>query len=258
MLNGISLGIKTYYDAHKFIKANKLWIYVLLPGLINILLFFSTFTICWNYSDQLGEFILSFISFEDTSGALGIVGTVLKWFFWIFLRLIFLILYLFLYKYIVLIIMSPVLAILSEKTDKILTGNDTPFELKQFINDVLRGIVIAVRNLVIELTILIILFIFSYIPILGWISPILMLIVEFFFYGFSMIDYSNERKKLTVKESSKYIYNNKGLAIANGGIFYLLLLVPIVGLMIGPSYGVVAATIATNKCKYLPIEKKLI
>ncbi|HIN39859.1 MAG TPA: EI24 domain-containing protein, partial [Flavobacteriales bacterium] len=98
-------------------------------------------------------------------------------------------------------------------------------------------------------------FLFSYIPILGWISPVLMLIVEFFFYGFSMIDYSNERMKLSVKESTKYIYSNKGLAIANGGMFYLLLLIPVVGLLIAPSYGVVAATIATNVKKPSYIEK---
>lgn len=152
--------------------------------------------------------------------------------------------------------MSPVLAILSEKTDKILTGKETPFDLKQFISDVLRGIVIAIRNLTIELTILIALFLFSYIPILGWISPMLMLVVEFFFYGFSMIDYSNERMKLSVKESAKYINDNKGLAIANGGMFYLLLLIPVVGLMIAPSYGIVAATIATNMNRPSFIEKE--
>ena len=74
-----------------------------------------------------------------------------------------------------------------------------------------------------------------------------MFTIEFFFFGFSMIDYTNERKKMSVKESSSYIYKHKGLAIANGGIFYLMLLVPVVGLLVAPSYGVVAAAIAVHE-----------
>ena len=118
--------------------------------------------------------------------------------------------------------------------------------MKRFVSDVLRGVVLAIRNLVIEFTILFSLFLFSFIPILGWIAPFLMLVVEFFFFGFSMIDYSNERKKMSVSESTRFIFANKGLATANGGVFYALLLVPVLGLMIGPTYGVVAATLATH------------
>ena len=165
----------------------------------------------------------------------------------IFFRLLFLTFYLYLYKYVVLIVMSPVLALLSEKVDGILTNREFPFDMKRFINDVLRGVILALRNLAIEFCILFGLFLLSFIPVLGWIAPILMLIVEFFFFGFSMIDYSNERRRMSVSESTKFIMNNKGLAIANGGVFYALLLIPVVGIMIGPTYGVVAATLATHE-----------
>lgn len=247
MFKGFVLGLKSYFKAHEFIKEHKLWIYVVAPGIMNLVLFLTTFLIGWHYSDQLTIYFLDLFGMADSSDdAWGWLSAVLRWFFMIFFRLLFIVFYLYLYKYVVLIIMSPVLALLSEKVDGILTKNEYPFEWEQFLNNVLRGVVIAVRNLAIEFTILLALFILSFIPILGWITPFLMLVVEFFFFGFSMIDYSNERKGMSVRESTSFIYGNKGLAIANGGMFYALLLVPIIGLMVGPSYGVVAATLATH------------
>jgi CysZ protein len=64
-----------------------------------------------------------------------------------------------------------------------------------------------------------------------------------------MIDYSNERHRLRIGESVLFVRKSKGLAIANGMIFYLILLIPFVGLLFAPSYAVVAATIATEKIR---------
>jgi CysZ protein len=79
-----------------------------------------------------------------------------------------------------------------------------------------------------------------------------MLAVEFFFFGFSMIDYSNERRKMTTGESTKYVMANKSLAVANGGVFHFLLLIPVIGIMVGPTYGVVAATLASHETSPSP------
>ena len=145
--------------------------------------------------------------------------------------------------------MAPVIAILSEKTEELITGNSYPFNFKQFTQDVLRGILIALKNLAIEFIILLLLILFTNIPIIGWISPFLIFLVESYFFGFSMMDYCNERRKLTIKESASFIYQHKATAIVNGGVFSMLLLVPVIGLLIAPSYGVIAATISTIKLR---------
>ena len=152
--------------------------------------------------------------------------------------------------------MAPVMAYLSERVETIITGKKYAFNLQQFISDVIRGIALAIRNLLIEFIILFLLFILSNVPIIGWVSPILMLIVECYFFGFAVLDYSNERKRLNIRESTSLIYKHKGLAIGNGMAFYLSMLIPVIGLMIGPSYGVVAATIATNRNMPSSLEKK--
>ncbi|MBL4656821.1 MAG: EI24 domain-containing protein [Flavobacteriales bacterium] len=254
MFKGVTLGVNSYSKAHDFISKHKLWTYVIAPGVMNLLLFIATLFIGWHYSDELTVYFLEMFGMSDPSeDAWGWISSILRWFFMIFFRMLFLVFYLYLYKYVVLIIMSPVLALLSEKVDRIVTHNEYPFDWKVFINNVMRGVVIAVRNLAIEFCILFALFLLSFVPILGFITPFLMLGVEFFFFGFSMIDYSNERKNMSVSQSTTFIYANKGLAIAIGGVFYALLLVPIIGLMVGPSYGVVAATLATHEASDLPI-----
>lgn len=257
MLKGVTLGVKSYSKAHDFIKEHKLWAYVVAPGIMNLLLFVVTLLIGWHYSDELTAYFMDLFGMNNSSeDAMGWINSVLRWFFMIFFRLLFLVFYLYLYKYVILIIMSPVLALLSEKVDQIISKNEYPFILKQFINNVLRGIVIAVRNLAIEFCVLFALFLLSFIPILNFFTPFLMLGVEFFFFGFSMIDYSNERKNMSVKESSTYIYENKGLATSLGGVFYALLFIPVIGLMIGPSYGVVAATLATHDDHFITTQNQ--
>ena len=248
MFKDLITGAKTYMDAHVLIRDNKLLGFVLIPGIINLIIFSVTIIIGWEYADRITNAMLELIGWGNSDDPdLGMLNSIIQLFFMILFRLIFIVFYLYIYKYIVLIIMSPVMAVLADKANEILTGEKSVFVIKQFISDVLRGIVIAVRNLFVEMAILFALFLFTAIPVIGWISPVLMFTVEFFFYGFSMIDYTNERKGMSVKESSSYIYKHKGLAIANGGMFYLMLIVPIVGLLVAPSYGVVAAAIAAHE-----------
>jgi CysZ protein len=71
-----------------------------------------------------------------------------------------------------------------------------------------------------------------------------MLFVECYYYGFSMLDYSFERHKLSPSESIEYITKHKGLAIGNGIMFYFMHLLPFVGWILAPAYAVVAATIS--------------
>lgn len=145
--------------------------------------------------------------------------------------------------------MSPILALLSEKTEQLITGNKYPFSLKQLIKDILRGISIVLRNTVIELFYLISFFFIGFIPVIGLFTPLVMFVISMYFYGFSMIDYNSERYRLSVTQSVQFVRKNKGFAIANGMIFYALLLIPVLGLLIAPTYAVVAASIGFDRIR---------
>lgn len=154
-----------------------------------------------------------------------------------------------LFKYIWLIIGSPVFAYLSEKTESIIEGRDFPFSLKQLSNDIARGIRISLRNAFWQTIYSIFIAIGSLLPVIGWVTPIIGLFVECYYYGFSMLDYSMERHKRSVGESIYFISQHKGLAIGNGMVFYLMHLVPIVGWIFAPAYAVVAATLSLQRYK---------
>lgn len=245
MLKEIIISIQSYFNAHQFIVKHKLWKWILVPGLVYTILFLGGMYLFWTSSNTAIEFILlksgakvwldkmhdSWISFFF------IVGQII-------LRLVLLLFYFSLFKFLFLIVGSPLFAYLSEKTESILEGKDFPLSLSQLFKDMARGIKIALRNLLWQTVYVFTILILSFIPIFGWIAPLVALLIECYYFGFSMLDYSSERNKLSSAQSIDFISRHKGLAIGNGLIFYLMHLIPILGWLLAPSYAVIAATIS--------------
>ena len=165
------------------------------------------------------------------------------------LRIVLVFFYFSLFKYLFLIIGSPVFAYLSEKTESILEGKDFPFDMKQLMKDVVRGVRLALRNTLWQTVYVVSLLLLSLLPLAGWITPVIALFVECYYYGSSMLDYSLERHKLTYAQSINYIGRHKGLAIGNGLMFYLMHGFIIVGWVLAPAYAVVAATLSLHQVK---------
>ena len=123
-------------------------------------------------------------------------------------------------------------------------GKEYPFSWKQLMKDMGRGIRLAFRNGLWQTVYSVFLIICSFIPVVGWITPVIAVFIECYYYGFSMLDYSCERHKLSPSASIEFIGKHRGLAIGNGGVFYLMHFLPVVGWVLAPAYAVVAATIS--------------
>lgn len=243
MFRQISNGISSYVAAHRFIAKHRMWSYLLLPGLINLILIALTIWFAFAVGDALSAWIMSTMPELEDGFWQGTLSFIMSF----IVRIILFFIYALIYKNVVLIFMSPVMALLSEKVEQLATGKEYPFKMKQFVKDVWRGVRIALKNLIIELTIIVCLMLMTFIPILGWVAPFFIFIIQSYFYGYSMMDYTNERKKWTMRESSAYIYKNKWLAMTNGAVFYCILIIPFVGWIFAPCYGVIAATLAMLK-----------
>ena len=117
------------------------------------------------------------------------------------------------------------------------------------MKDIWRGTRLSLRNALWQTVYVITLLILSLIPVVGWIAPMIALFVECYYYGFSMLDYSCERNKLSPAESIHFIGRHKGLAIGNGLMFYLMHALILVGWVLAPAYAVIAATLSLHKIK---------
>lgn len=207
-------GLRAYYKAIKFIIQHKLYWYFIAPAILMIIIYKIGALIKNHYippkAEDMNELVwyLIYLMVEIS------VAVLLMKFA----------------KYLVVIILSPMLSHLSMKTEKILTGNVYPFNFRQLVHDVKRAMRIVVRNLMWEYFFFVVILTVSF---LGWEDPrsspvfYLTFIIGFFYYGFAFLDYINERRRLDVEESIIFVRKNRGLAIAIGCIYSLLILVPV-------------------------------
>lgn len=245
MLKELVIAIQAYFRAHQFIRRHKLWKWILIPGLIYAVLFSFGMYLFWSTTGEFMDWLFNVVGIKRWLDAMNnsflnflfIFGTII-------FQLILMFFYFSLFKYLFLIAGSPVFAYLSEKVESIIEGNEYPVTLSQLTSDILRGIRLALRNTLWQTVYTLSILLLSLLPVVGWVSPLIAYLVECYYYGFSMLDYSAERHKLTPQQSIAFISSKKGLAIGNGMVFYLMHLVPVVGWVLAPAYAVIAATLS--------------
>ena len=245
MLKEIITAIQSYYRAHQFISSHRLWKWIMIPGILYMILFTVGMYFFWSSSGSAITYLSEMIGIErwlqqQRSGLLSFVFMMSR----IMVQLLLLFFYFSLFKYLWLIIGSPVFAYLSEKTESLLAGTEYPFSWSQLLKDMFRGIKLALRNALWQTVYTVSILLLSFVPVVGWVMPVVSLFVECYYYGFSMLDYSCERHKLSPAQSVTFISKRKGLAIGNGLVFYLMHFIPIIGWVLAPAYAVVAATIS--------------
>ncbi len=244
MLKEIIIALQAYYRAHLFIKQHKLWLWILIPGIVYTLLFLFSMHYFGATCNQFIEWLSLKTGLKNwldkiDSGFLGFLFTLGSLILWLVMMLF----YFSLFKYIFLIIGSPIFAFLSEKTEAILLGKEYPFKIADLAKDIFRGSWVASRNALWQSVYMLCILIVSVIPAVGWLTPVMAVLVECYYFGFSMLDYSMERNNKTTSESLAFIGQHKGLAIGNGIVFYILNLT-VIGCVIAPAYAVVAATLS--------------
>jgi len=250
LLKEIIISVEAYFKAHRFIVKNGLWRWIIIPGVVYTVLFVAGMYFFWHSSGEVINYFLS-----KTGLKTWMQKEQDSWLRFIFifgqlvLHLILMFFYFSWFKYLFLIVGSPVFAYLSEKTDAIIEGKAFPFVAGQFIRDIFRGIRIAIRNTLWQTVYTISILLLSLIPVIGWATPVLALFIECYYLGFSMLDYNSERHKLSVPHSIEFIAQHKGLAIGNGMVFYFMHALPVIGWIFAPGYAVIAATLSLHRLK---------
>ncbi|MEK7224967.1 MAG: EI24 domain-containing protein, partial [Bacteroidota bacterium] len=191
MLKEIVIAVQSWGEAHRFIQKHKLFRWIIIPGIIYTLLFIAGMIFFWKSADSVWSWVSSQLNIEgwlqkERSPWLSFLFVMTG----VMLRLTSVLFYFSFFKYIILIIGSPVFAYLSEKTEAIIEGKEHSFNWSELKKDCTRSIKLALRNGGWQTVYLIALVLLSLIPLIGWITPLIALLMECYYFGFSMLDYS--------------------------------------------------------------------
>ena len=231
-------GISTYTKALEITGRLNLWRYYLIPGLISVALAAIIGFGAWQLSDDIGGFLFGW--YPENWWGYGLfqsVGSVLGGVALVALGLL-------LYKTLVVVLAGPFMGPLSEKVEMYLTGQSKkpPMKVSLMARSMVRGVRIALRNVIRELFYTMILLIFGlFVPF----SSILIFLVQSFYAGFGNMDLTLDRH-YGVKGSVAFVRRNRWSALGNGVVFVGLLLTG-VGFLIAPPLATIAATIETVK-----------
>ena len=221
-VGGFAKGFSYPFRAgHFLIRHPRLYLYVMIPFLINLVVFSLAVWLGLGFFDSTVE---SMIPVGDTW-----YWSVLYYFLWVLAVLATALFVFFLFAIIGNLIASPFNDILSEKTEEILTGQrrDEPFVFRTFLSDSLHILLDEILKISAFLVGMIVLFLLLLLPAVGpalysvlsvlWTA--LFLVVEYTGYVFS-------RHKMVFKDQRQFISQQKLASIGFGTGSLCLLAIP--------------------------------
>lgn len=240
MINNILKGIQSYTGAFALISKLKLWKYFAIPILISIVTAIIIGLSAYGLSDNIGRFIANIWPWDFGKDTFTSISTFIG-------GIVVLAIGLILYKHIIMALSAPFMSPVSEKIEAHLTGIERHNHRNtSFKQQLWRGIRINIRNLGKELLITLPILLLKFIPIVNIFSTVLLFVIQAYYAGFGNMDYTLERH-FKYRESINFVGRHKGIAIGNGTIFMLFLLIPIVGVILVLPMSVTASSLNTVK-----------
>jgi CysZ protein len=238
MIKNIISGIKAYFGAFSLISKLKLWTYFAIPMGISFITAIAVFGSACGLSDNIGGFIAKIWIWDWGKDTFSSISNFIG-------GLIIIVIGLILFKHIIMALSAPFMSPVSEKIEAYFTGNPPHSHRNTtFLQQLVRGIKINGRNLFMELLLTIPILLLKLIPVVNIFSTILLFMVQAYYAGFGNMDYTLERH-YQYKESLQFVRKHRGLAIGNGIVFILFLLIPVIGVILVLPLSVTAASTRT-------------
>ncbi len=243
-LHEIQLSLRYYWRAIKFIEKNNIWRPLLLSAVLNLTAAAATGWLAWKTSGYIVSSMIGQMDFNEGQSS-----------FFLFIESVLLIgvrasiffLYLKVFKYLILILYAPLFTFISGHIQSIAHQQTYEFHWQKYFADCLRSMRIAGRNFIVELALTIgVLFIAILITWLAPLAPLVILILESYFFGYCMADYRSLFLNISEQDSRQIIHTHRGLVIGNGLFFNLSLLIPLFGILFAPLIALIASGLSIN------------
>ncbi len=237
MIKNIFKGIKAYSGTLKLISQLKLWKYFFVPIGISVVTAMFIGLIAYTLSDNIGALIARLWIWEWGKTTFTTISNFIGGATVILLGLV-------LYKHIVMALSAPFMSPVSEKIETHLTGSSQhQHRITSFQEQLGRGIRINLRNLTKEIMLTIPLILIGFIPVVGIIATVLVFLIQAYYAGFGNMDYTLERH-FKYHKSIEFVKKHKGVAIGNGIVFMVFLLIPLIGIILVLPLSVTAASLS--------------
>lgn len=254
---GFFKGLGHCFKSFQLIFSKELWPFMILPLLSWGLLFIIGLYSFSGLSNIIAENINTYFDIEnipETGVWYSFLKPFLTGYFSFIISIILKIVFFFiagtLTKYVLLIFLSPVFSLLSEAVEKKLTHKTYSFSMVQLLKDIFRGIILSLRNMILEYLFMFLCFILTLLfPPLAIVTTPILFLVSWYFFGFTLFDYNFERHRLSIRDSIRIARKNMGLLCGIGMFYAFFISLPFfpgtfIGLALGPAVATTAATIA--------------
>ncbi len=208
----------------KLIREPKIRLYVIIPLLINICLFGGLIWFGYAQFTPLVEWMMSWVpGFLDF----------LRWIIWAIVTSTTAIIVFFTFTPIANIVAAPFNALMSEKIEEMLTGEDINSNMS-FMALVLSSVGSQLRKLVYILLWSAGLLLVSLIPVINFISPVLWVVFGSWLLSLEYLDYPMGNHDLTFGKQKQVLAQRRGLSLGFGGMVMILTSIPVVNFFIMP------------------------
>ncbi len=230
-------ALYNYLEALRISSRLRLWRYWILPGLVAVFIAMVILGVGFTLHDNAGNWLADKYPFDF---ARGVVRAAAPWLSLVLIILLGVILL----KHLIMVLTAPFMSLLSEKVEAAFDPyyQEKPFTVVRMLNEMMRGLRLALRNLIRELFFVLILTLLGLLGPVGIISTILIVGVQAYYAGFGNLDFTLERH-FGVRDSVQFVRSNKWMAIGNG-LPFLFLLTTVVGILVAPAWSTIAGTLS--------------
>jgi len=146
-------------------------------------------------------------------------------------------------KFMMMVLLEVVIFTFSVKTLNILRSQDRTLVFKDFWRAEKRMLIVMLLSFIAGIVLLVLTKIALGIIGIQFLTPVVMFFIYAYILGYAFFDNFNEQFGLEIKESKNIIWQHKGAALGLGLVATFLFMIPLIGALVVPVGGGIAATI---------------
>ena len=235
MQGNISHGAGYLGRGASMLKHPSLRLFVLVPLLVNIVIFGSFIWYGLSYLDAL---------MDEWLGKIPEWLNFIKWILWPLIGLTVSLVTGYLFTAVALIVASPFNALLAEKAEELITGKEVGSleGLGAALMGVPRGVLRELSKLLYYVPMAVFVLILSFIPVLNMAAPVLWFLLGAWMMSIQFVDYPMDNHQLSFGDVKEAVRSRRLSSMGFGGVVALCTGIPVVNFFVVPA-AVVGATL---------------